>query len=282
MKKYGLIITLIIVGLLQGCNSPLILHVKDKSITLELGDTLEITSDNLIDKDHYNQDDYKKIKKECIISNNIDFNNVGKYTIKLKYLKQNIKIKVKIVDTTKPLISAKENIVLNTNSDLTTIDFSQYLNITELSPYELSYDYSDINLNSAGIYHLIIKCVDSSNNESSLTTDVIVNQIIDNPSTSTPDKKQTTTPSSKPSPTPSSPSNPKPTPSTPSPSNPETPDVEKPSQPSGHYVTYYYCINHFKETYRKYTSLQQLIDAGHYTGGCGCNNYGYGEEWVND
>ena len=49
---------------------------------------------------------------------------------------------------------------------------------------------------------------------------------------------------------------------------------------TGHYQVFYYCIDHFSATYKKYTSLDALIAAGHYTGGCGCNNYGYGEEWV--
>ncbi|WP_455683197.1 hypothetical protein [Thomasclavelia sp.] len=237
---------------------------------------------------------------------------VGTYKIVLKYKNETKRVKVVVRDTTKPELIVPENVELLLGTDIKNYDFKKLIQASDLADLnDYIIDTSLVDINKIGEYSVKVSIEDINKNKSEKEFKVIiisppasdeevVQEIIINDdgskSVKVITKKNPVSSNDKSSTgSQSKPSNNKPV-SKPSTGNIEDDSVENTDKNdsnssqnnnnedknNGHYETFYCCLDHFSETYGKYHTLQELINAGHFTGGCGCNNYSYGEEWVQD
>lgn len=236
---------------------------------------------------------------------------VGTYKVILKYKNETKTVKVIVKDTTKPELIVPENVEILLGTDINTYNFKELIQATDLAALnDYIIDTSLVDVNKVGEYNIKVSIEDINKNKAErkfkvtiisppANDDEVTQEVVINDDGSKSVKaitKKKTAPSnnqSSSSSLSSKPSNNKPVdkPSTGNTSNSGEDSEKNDSNNSqnnnnngdknnGHYETFYYCIDHFNETYSKFHTLQELIDAGHFTGGCGCNNYGFGETWI--
>lgn len=237
---------------------------------------------------------------------------VGTYKVILKYKNETKTVKVIVKDTTKPELTVPENVEILLGTDIYTYNFKELIQATDLAALnDYIIDTSLVDTNSIGEYIVKVSIEDVNKNKSEkefkviiisppandeeVTQEVVINDdgsksvkvITKKKPVTSNDKSSSNFSSSKPSN-----NNPVNKPSVGDTGDSGANSNENDSNNSqsnnnedknnGHYEIFYCCLDHFNETYSKYHTLQELIDAGHFTGGCGCNNYSYGEEWVQD
>lgn len=260
------------------------------------------------------------VKNEIEIIDNIDgtknekdkgYASVGTYRIILKYKKEIKEVKVIVKDTVKPELVVPENVEIFLGTDLNTFDFKKLMQATDLARLnDYIIDTSLVDINNIGEYIVKVSVEDINKNKSEKEFKVtiisppandeeVIQEVVTNDDGSisvkavTKKKSVVSNDKSSTSSSPSKPSNNKPinnpdmgSESTGNNSSMNTDKNDSNSskndsnENNGHYETFYCCLDHFSDTYGKYHTLQELINAGHFTGGCGSNNYSYGEEWV--
>lgn len=181
MKYKNRIITIILVlifGLaLQGCddkNPELVL--KEDNIVIEYGERLPLNLLDYLDTSIY--DDKDLIEEIEYSSENIsDYSkilDVGNYSIVYKLRNTEKTLQISIKDTTAPEISlVKDVTVLENNKP----NYDDYLNISELSNYDVYIDDQNVKYNSAGDYNCNIKVEDEYGNENSINVPVKVKKL---------------------------------------------------------------------------------------------------------
>ena len=125
------------------------------------------------------RDKFKNINENIEIKSNLDTTKTGEYSITYKYKDKEIKRYVEVVDTIKP------KMILNNDSYLIIFQNSEYIEygvqIIDNSKIELSHNLSiihDINTSKIGVYKVIYKVQDQSNNENSVERIV---EVVENP-----------------------------------------------------------------------------------------------------
>ena len=158
-----IIILLGIIGALGKEQPKLIL--KQNTVNLEYGENFNYL--DYVDKNKFDEED---ISYSC---DGFDEDNpaVGKYTITYKYGNSKKKLTLNIKDTTAPqLIQTKEIDIIENDE----IDYRDYLEIKELSKYELEIDDSGVSYLAAGNYNASIKASDKYGNTSTLIMPVSI------------------------------------------------------------------------------------------------------------
>lgn len=192
-KRKKNIIGSLVVILLLGCigvyvltknNSTLILTTN--SINVELG---QVVSTDVSDYLDYNKVDKKivsDIVKNAETKNNFeyvvieskdengniiskeekDYPKVGNYKIDFSYKKENKTIKVEVVDTTAPIITAPDTIDVIQFTDLSTFNFAELLQVTDYSDVnDWSIDISNVDVNTVGQYKIKLSINDVAKNK---------------------------------------------------------------------------------------------------------------------
>lgn len=158
-----IIILLGIIGALGKEQPKLIL--KQNTVNLEYGENFNYL--DYVDKNKFDEED---ISYSC---DGFDEDNpaVGKYTITYKYGNSKKKLTLNIKNTTAPqLIQTKEIDIIENDE----IDYRDYLEIKELSKYELEIDDSGVSYLAAGNYNASIKASDKYGNTSTLIMPVSI------------------------------------------------------------------------------------------------------------
>lgn len=105
-----------------GCGGP---KQLSKKATIELGDEDALKVSDFLD---LSKDELKNAK---LNTKDVDFFKVGDYTATITYDKKDYTIKVKVKDTTAPIVKCSDNIVVQTNTPLRMSDI--ITNVSELS-----------------------------------------------------------------------------------------------------------------------------------------------------
>lgn len=162
MRKKVIISLIIIFILLMifGTVFVLFLYERDKQISLiqdniviEYGSIYNPKIEELIDLSKYNFINLDKVGIESNIENELekDYPAVGEYQISVKYKKIVLEQKIEVIDTVAPNLEVEENIEIEYNTDISTVDFSKYIKITDLSKVnDFNIDLSKINSSISG------------------------------------------------------------------------------------------------------------------------------------
>ena len=141
--------------------------VKDE-VTIEYGNTYIPDIQELIELNKYKFINLNEIRIESDIQNenDKDYPAVGEYEVNVYYKNSNLKQKVKVIDTVAPELSIQENIELEYNTDLSTIDFGEYIEIRDLSEQkDYIIDFSKVDSKLSGEYEAIVSIEDIYGNK---------------------------------------------------------------------------------------------------------------------
>lgn len=148
--------------------------LKDnKTLKLEYGKKFPYDAMELLDTKYMDVKDQKKLVKGLNVKSNFKYEEgknyfaIGDYKITMTFNKNKLIKKVKVVDTTAPDVNTDyASIDIVKGTDLSKFDFNALglFNALDLSPVELSYDFSAIDANKEGTYTLKLNLKDSSGN----------------------------------------------------------------------------------------------------------------------
>ena len=194
MKKKIIIIGLTIIFIAIICVISIYLYfyhrnlricLINESVEIEYGENYNPTIEDLIDLTEIDFIDAKKVN----INNEIQYNDkgyieVGQYNIFIYYKNIELVQIVEVKDTTAPEIIIDEIIKLPYNTNLDDYDFTQYIQITDLSETEdYSIDFSNVNVEIAGEYIAIIEVKDIYENKAQKEFTIIIQENIDDTTT---------------------------------------------------------------------------------------------------
>lgn len=175
MKKKLIISFMVLLILVIILGTIFIVYAKEESIslvkdevTIEYGNTYIPNIQELIDLKKYKFVNLNEIRIESDIQNenDKDYPAVGEYEVNVYYKKSNLKQKVKVIDTGVPEISIQENIEIECNTDLSTIDFGEYIETRDLSEQkEYRIDFSKVDSKLSGEYDAIVSIEDIYGNK---------------------------------------------------------------------------------------------------------------------
>jgi len=167
-----------------------------ENITIEYGNIYNPNIEELIDLSKYNFINLEDIKIDNKIENEKDKNYpaVGLYEINVYYKDKVFKQNVEVKDTIAPELTIEENIELEYNTDISTIDFKKYANVTDLSETKTCVvDTSKIDSSVSGEYETNLSIEDIYGNKAQKKFKV---KILEKPEekiiTKVEDKKKTT------------------------------------------------------------------------------------------
>ena len=157
---------------------PAKVSLKRHNLTFEYGEQIQIKASDLLDTT--DEDILSSFKIESIANeNNKSYPAVGEYPLQIKYRslwKQfNEIVTISVKDTIEPVIEAKEN-ELHIREGENTFDYEDNFKIKDLSSCDIKYDTSEIDLSTPGKYKLHVSAIDASNNKTTLSIDVIVDE----------------------------------------------------------------------------------------------------------
>lgn len=181
LKKKSIIaiMCIIVVVLLGGIGIytltrvPKFLLKDNKTFKLEYGKKFPYDAMELLDTKDMDVKDQKKLVKGLNVKSNFKYEGgknyfaIGDYKITMTFNKNKLIKKVKVVDTTAPEVNTDyASIDIVKGTDLSKFDFNALglFNALDLSPVELSYDFSAIDANKEGTYTLKVNVKDSSGN----------------------------------------------------------------------------------------------------------------------
>lgn len=146
------------------------LSLKDnKALNVEYGNNIKYSLNDLINTQDINKEQIKDVIEETKITDNIknenqkDYPAIGTYMIKIKYKDQNLTKKVIVKDTTPPVFNEINEISFEEGTK--DYDFNKEINATDLTPVDLKYDTSSLDINKPGDYKIKTIATDSSNNQ---------------------------------------------------------------------------------------------------------------------
>ena len=220
MKKKIFISLIIILFLLMifGIIVKLYFYKRDSKIVLmqdnvviEYGNKYNPKIEELIDLSKYSFIDLQEIRVENNIKNekDKDYPAVGEYEINVYYKNKKLNQKIEVKDTIAPEISINDNIEIPYNTDLTTYNFKELVNVSDLSEIrEYNIDFSNVNSGLSGEYYAKIIIEDIYSNKTEKEFKIIIkekeknidnssNEQTDNTESSITDNKDKTTDSRK-------------------------------------------------------------------------------------
>ena len=153
--------------------------IKD-NIIIEYGKTYNPTVEELIDLNHFNFIDLKKVKLESSIKNEDgkEYPSVGEYQIVVKYKEKNMIQKVVVRDTTSPELSIQDKIEIANGTDLSTYNFKDFIKTTDLSELKnYNIDFTNVNSNIAGEYNAKISIEDIYSNKTEKEFKIIIPEL---------------------------------------------------------------------------------------------------------
>lgn len=181
-KKSSVVIISVIVMILLGGigiyaltadHSPQFVLKDEKTIKLEYGKKYSIdgmkllnTSD-MTDEDKKTLNEHMKVQSDFKYEDGKDYLAIGDYQITMTFNEERLIKKVKVVDTIPPEVNTDYiSIDIVKGTDLSKYDFNALglFSVSDLSPTELSYDYSVIDASKEGTYALKVNVKDSSGN----------------------------------------------------------------------------------------------------------------------
>lgn len=188
MKKKVFISFIIILFLLMICGIVLVIFlnemdnrislIKDE-VVIEYGNTYNPNIEELIDTSKYDFINLKEIRIENNIENekNKNYPAVGEYEVNVYYKRKTLKQKIEIKDTVAPELSIKENIEIPFNTDLSTYNFKELINVSDLSEVkEYDINLNNINTNVSGEYIAIVTIEDIYSNKAEKEFKIIVQE----------------------------------------------------------------------------------------------------------
>lgn len=177
MKKKIFIIILVIIILILGVSFGIVEYIKQRDnkisliqdkVIIEYGKIYNPTLEELINLQEFNYIDVEKVKIESNIDNeeNKEYPAVGKYEISVYYKDRILKQKVEVLDTIAPELFIQENIDIEYNTHLSTIDFKNYITTSDLSELkDYNIDLSKVNSNISGEYETTVTIEDIHGNK---------------------------------------------------------------------------------------------------------------------
>lgn len=156
------------------------------NVVIEYGNKYNPKIEELIDLSKYSFIDLQEIRVENNIKNekDKDYPAVGEYEINVYYKNKKLNQKIEVKDTIAPEISINDNIEIPYNTDLTTYNFKELVNVSDLSEIkEYNIDFSNVNSKSSGEYSAKIIIEDIYSNKAEKEFKIIIKEkIIDNSS----------------------------------------------------------------------------------------------------
>lgn len=169
--KIGLLIIVLLGVISYGLRDTPEFELKVKSINLEYGEELEdlktfIKTANI---------DEKELEYNCdTISESATFPEVGKHIVTYKYCGITRELEINVTDTTPPKVTKLNDINIIENS---RVNYESYIDVDELSKYNVDVDDHEVKYSIAGTYNTNIKITDEYGNSSDITIPVIINQL---------------------------------------------------------------------------------------------------------
>ena len=153
------------------------IYYKLEDITLEIGETLPEEINNYLKT--LNDQNYT-IETSAPLDKDGHTSSIGEYTYFLvyndpinKYSKiTNIKAKITVVDTIKPVITLKETTTFKYNSNITADDIAECYDLSSCT-LELS---SDIDTTISGEKEITVLATDGGGNQTTLTTNITIEE----------------------------------------------------------------------------------------------------------
>lgn len=167
-KKKIIIVIIIIVLLILISISSIVLFNKYKEkhkLEVILKDKLEVEINSEVELLSF----VKEVKNGQVVSKDekIDTSSLGKKKLTIKIIKdkkqEEYSFNINVIDTTKPVIEAKEEVTINTYDE---IDLKSLAKVSDNSNEDISVELlGDYDTKKAGEYHLKYVAKDTSNNE---------------------------------------------------------------------------------------------------------------------
>lgn len=151
-------------------------------IEIEYGETYNPNINDLIDMNKFDFINIEKciLKNEMIINDEKGYAEVGEYSIHIYYKDLDLIQNVIVKDSISPEINVSERIELPYNTDLINYDFSNHIEITDLSETkEYNIDFSNVNKEVAGEYIAIVEVEDIYNNKSQKEFKIVIQEEIE-------------------------------------------------------------------------------------------------------
>lgn len=167
--KTHIIVSIVGIGIIgTAVATPIIIHNvnNNNKFEIELNDNLNFE----LDSDVFLLSFIKKVSNGELLTENkkIDTSKLGKQEIKINYLdnkkkKHDYKFKIRIVDTTKPVIECQKELSTNIGVD---IDLLKNIKVSDNSKEKIKATIEgEYDINKVGTYHLKYVAIDSSNNK---------------------------------------------------------------------------------------------------------------------
>lgn len=166
-------ITVIGLGLLYYFNNvDELIELKAYEETIEYGDTIST------DPSHYIKNTNLDVLNEVVItcdSNKGDYAPLGEHDLKIAYKNQELIYKIIVEDTIEPkFVDSIDELEIEEGSD--NPDFLSYFKVEDLSDFKLLISEEDLDMNTPGVYKILVKATDTSGNSSSREVSVRVNK----------------------------------------------------------------------------------------------------------
>ncbi len=167
---WGIIVVLVL-SLADVLSQMYAFRLNRDSLTVEYGDTIG-------DLYQYTNLDDKRNEDVTITCDDIDdfddIVDVGEYDIHYQYYLQDKTLHLNVVDTTVPKLTLLDEPEIFESEDF---DYKNYVEVEELSDYEVVLDDSDVNYEKAGSYDAKVTARDIYNNTSTLVFPVTVKEL---------------------------------------------------------------------------------------------------------
>lgn len=169
-KSKMLIAAAAVVIVAGGVAAAVLLHnplkLQKETVNVEFGQ--QISTDA---KDYLAKDVDKDIVKNTKVSykknpaEGQSYDKTGEYKVTLKYKSKEKEVTVKVADTTAPEFNATASAGIDTIEGV-NLNFAELITVTDLSPAEVNFDTSGVDLSKAGTYTLKAVAKDKAGNES--------------------------------------------------------------------------------------------------------------------
>ena len=149
------------------------------NVVIEYGNKYNPKIEELIDLSKYSFIDMQEIRVENNIKNekDKDYPAVGEYEINVYYKNKKLNQKIEVKDTIAPEISINDNIEIPYNTDLTTYNFKELVNVSDLSEIkEYNIDFSNVNSGLSGEYYAKIIIEDIYSNKAEKDFKIIIKE----------------------------------------------------------------------------------------------------------
>ena len=149
------------------------------NVVIEYGNKYNPKIEELIDLSKYSFIDLQEIRVENNIKNekDKDYPAVGEYEINVYYKNKKLNQKIEVKDTIAPEISINDNIEIPYNTDLTTYNFKELVNVSDLSEIrEYNIDFSNVNSGLSGEYSAKIIIEDIYSNKAEKEFKIIIKE----------------------------------------------------------------------------------------------------------